>query len=411
MQTCDVLVVGGGPAGSSCAWKLHEAGRDVLVLDKAEFPRPKVCAGWITPAVLQELRIDPAGYARQRVLQPLTAFRTGRIGGPQITTDYGEPVSYGIRRCEFDDYLLRRSGARLQLGERVETIRRAGGTGSASGTDGWVINERFQAPLLVAAGGHFCPVARFLGGEHAGGGAGSASGAPGSVALAGPVAHARVTDGKATAVVAAQEAEFELSAQQKAECRVQPEIPEIYFCEDLKGYGWCIRKGDFLNVGLGREDRRRLPLHVAEFCDYLKQQGKIPQQIPGKLRGHAYLLYEHSPRPLTSDGVVVVGDSAGLAFSQSGEGIRPAVESGLIAAAAILQAAGDYRRDRLEPYRQGITRRFGRRKGTAASAGTPASGLRQFLGRRLLASRLFARHVLLDRWFLHARQPPWSEEF
>jgi flavin-dependent dehydrogenase len=426
MQTCDVLVVGGGPAGSTCAWKLHGAGLDVLVLDKATFPRHKVCAGWITPAVLEELHLDPAEYAQQRVLQPLTAFRTGRIGGPLLTTDYGEPVSYGIRRCQFDEYLLERSGARLQLGEPVKKIRRTAG--------GWVVNDRFRTSLLVAAGGHFCPVARLLegatreGATPEGGTGESGTGESGTgVSPVGRGIHgqdaratgkrgqdARATgkhgqDARATgSLVAAQEIEFELSARQKAECPVQPQIPEIYFCDDLLGYGWCIRKGDFLNVGLGREDRRQLPRHVANFCDDLKRQGRIPQQLPGKFRGHAYLLYEHSSRRLLHDGVVVVGDSAGLAFLQSGEGILPAVESGLIAADVIVAAGGDYRRDRLEPYRQRLTRRLGRRKRVAASAGVVAPGLRRLIGRKLLGSRWFARHVLLDRWFLHAKQPPLS---
>ena len=50
--TCDALIVGGGPAGSSCARQLRRAGLDVLIMDKQEFPRDKVCAGWITPAVV-----------------------------------------------------------------------------------------------------------------------------------------------------------------------------------------------------------------------------------------------------------------------------------------------------------------------------------------------------------------------
>ena len=52
-ESCDVLIVGGGPAGSSCARQLRRAGLDVLILDKSEFPRDKVCAGWITPQVVE----------------------------------------------------------------------------------------------------------------------------------------------------------------------------------------------------------------------------------------------------------------------------------------------------------------------------------------------------------------------
>src|SRR5205085_1102307 len=67
MDSLDVLIVGGGPAGSSCAWKVRRSGLTVGVLDKQTFPRNKVCGGWITPAVLEELDIEPAEYAQGRV--------------------------------------------------------------------------------------------------------------------------------------------------------------------------------------------------------------------------------------------------------------------------------------------------------------------------------------------------------
>ncbi len=50
------------------------------VLDKATFPRNKVCGGWITLPVFDELEIDPAKYAEGRILQPITGFRTSVIG-------------------------------------------------------------------------------------------------------------------------------------------------------------------------------------------------------------------------------------------------------------------------------------------------------------------------------------------
>ena len=55
---------------------------------------------------------------------------------------------------ELDDFLLR-AGARLRLGEAVRSVQRQAA--------GWVINGQIQTPVLVAAGGHFCPVARLLG--------------------------------------------------------------------------------------------------------------------------------------------------------------------------------------------------------------------------------------------------------
>src|SRR5262245_7616798 len=111
MESCDVLIVGGGPAGSSCARRLRDAGLDVLIRDRASFPRDKPCAGWLTPGVIETLGLDVREYAAGRTLQTFTGFWTGRIDGRAVLTRYERPVSFGIRRCEFDHYLLERSGA------------------------------------------------------------------------------------------------------------------------------------------------------------------------------------------------------------------------------------------------------------------------------------------------------------
>jgi flavin-dependent dehydrogenase len=100
---CDALIVGGGPAGSTCAQQLRQAGLDVLIVDRAAFPRDKVCAGWITPQVVTALHLDTQAYARGRTFQAITGFRVGLIGAHSETgVRYERPVSYGIRRCEFD---------------------------------------------------------------------------------------------------------------------------------------------------------------------------------------------------------------------------------------------------------------------------------------------------------------------
>ena len=156
MTTVDVLIVGGGPAGSTCAWALRKAGLDVLVRDRARFPRDKPCAGWITPGVVRMLELDLAAYAATgRTCQPIKGFVVGREGGRPVRTRFRDVVSYGICRREFDTYLLERSGARLDLGQPVRSIRRDGRH--------WVVDETYRTPLLIGAGGHFCPVARALG--------------------------------------------------------------------------------------------------------------------------------------------------------------------------------------------------------------------------------------------------------
>ena len=156
MRSADVLIIGGGPAGSSCAWQLRRAGVDVVVWDRKPFPRDKVCAGWITPHVVAALELDLRAYAAGgRTCQPIFGFEVSRQGDRAARVRYAEPVSYGIRRCEFDDYLLARSGAELRLGEPLRTLEQR--------ADQWVVNGAVRAPVLVGAGGHFCPIAQRLG--------------------------------------------------------------------------------------------------------------------------------------------------------------------------------------------------------------------------------------------------------
>ncbi len=373
MDACDVLIVGGGPAGSSCAWKLRGSGLNVVILDRHVFPRDKVCGGWITPEVLSALKIDPAEYALEHVLQTITAFRTGCIQGSAIETNYHAVVSYGIRRREFDHYLLQRSGARLIQGVNLTSLERSG--------EHWIANGQIRARVVVGAGGHFCPVARLT----------AAKPEPESV-------------------VVAQEAEFEMDDSQIVACRVQPETPELYFCPDMKGYGWCFRKRNFLNIGLGRMDPHRLSDHVSGFLRFLKSAGRISFDLPASMCGHAYLLYGRSPRKLVDDGLLLIGDAAGLAYSQSGEGILPAVESGLLAAQTILAAEGTFSHAQLSAYPDLLRQRFGSSDehwATRLGRHLP-TGVIRAVSHPLLASRWFARQVLLDRWFLHANQPALS---
>ncbi len=367
MERADVVVVGGGPGGSSCAARLVEGGADVLVLDRARFPRDKPCAGWITPEAVASLRLDLEAYRASRTLQPIRRFRVGWAFGAGREVDYGETVSYGIRRCELDHYLLMRSGARLRLGERVATLRRE--------RDRWLVNDEVETPLLVGAGGHFCPVARAVRGAAHGGG-----------------------------VVVAQEMEIRLTPEQAARCEVAPDRPELDFVADLSGYGWCFRKGDFLNIGFGRRDAQALPQEVRAYLDWLVRCGRVPSGLPSAMHGHAYLLREGPPPPVAGAGVLLVGDAAGLAYAASGEGIHPAIVSGQLAAEVLLEARTGGA-DGLTTYPERLTAVLGR---PAAGSTLPAP-LRAAAGRVLLGSSWLTRHVVLDRFFLHRSGAPAAD--
>ena len=359
MRKCDALIVGGGPAGSSCARALRLAGWNVVVLDRARFPRDKVCGGWVTPGVFRALDLPPADYrSAGLLLQEITGFRTAVFGQLAVETIYGDVVSYAIRRCEFDNFLLRRAHVCVLDDRPLGTLARQ--------RDRWIVNDEIEAPVVIGAGGHFCPVARQLQGE-----------------------RDRIDP------VVAKEAEFPLNG---ASTSVDARTPELFFCRDLEGYAWCVRKGDYLNIGIGRRSHQGFTAHLHDFAAFLISTGRVAASSAMKWRGHAYHARGAGVRPLVGDGVMVVGDAAGLAYPESGEGIRPAVESGVIAARTLIAAGGRVRRDDL--YRYEAAMRAAHRPSTPTpDAVAPAV---KAVGRMLLRSRVFTRRVMLDQWFLRS---------
>ncbi|WP_417502504.1 NAD(P)/FAD-dependent oxidoreductase [Marinobacter sp.] len=368
METYDLIIVGAGPAGSTLAKAFEGSGKRALLIDKQAFPRDKTCAGWVTPSVIEALGIDLADYGNGRTLQPIRRFQIGMMGQTAVENDHGSVVSYGIRRCEFDDYLLERTNTPKQLGTPVKNITRKDGN--------WVVNDTWSAPLIVGAGGHFCPVAKLVGD--------------------GPGSH--------ETVVAAKEIEFEMTQEQAKACEARGDTPELWFCKDLKGYAWVFRKGNYLNIGLGREDNHKLTEHLQDFVEAMKAKGKVPADLPSRFKGHAYLLYNHAGRSLLDDGLLLIGDAAGLAYTQSGEGIRPAIESALLAANVIRQAP-DVSAASLQAYGDAIAERFGHRGSVTEEGFQVPDWVKMPLAATLMRSHWFTRKVITEKWFLHQDVP------
>lgn len=368
MTACDVLVVGGGPAGSTAAAHLARRGVDVAVLDRAAFPRDKVCAGWITPAVVEALALDLDDYARGRTLQPFCGFAAGPLDGRvRHVAAYGRAVSYGIRRCEFDAYLLARSGARVLAPAALTSLRRDGAD--------WIANDAIRARVVVGAGGHFCPVA----------------------------AQINPRTGREDVVVAQ---EIEVRVEDPAVLGgVAQDLPELFFWRDLLGYGWCVRKGEYVNVGAGRLTATAFPAAMAAFTAAMRARGiAIPDGT--RWKGHAYLLNRTRTRRVAGEGVVLVGDAAGLALAPSGEGILAAVESGAMAAAAIVSAFARRTPGQLDDYAAAIDARFGPPADRRRSMAWP-SWMGQAAARAILSSRWLTRRLLIEEGFLHMRRAAW----
>lgn len=328
-EAWDAIVVGGGPGGSTTAWRLARGGARVLVLDAARFPRVKLCAGWVTPTVWRTLEIDPAAYPR--TIQPF-ADATIELDGAVLETQWPRIVSYGIVRREFDDLLLRRaeeSGAVVREGVRVTAARRDGDVVALDTSAGPLC-----APVVVGAGGHHCPVARALG---------------------------DVSDEEA--VVVARESETRVGTSLLRGLTPRHGTPELFAEADFRGYGWYFTKGDFLNVGIGcMGDGRDLHRRCDAMLERLRADGRLPPGLELEpFRGHAYAIRVEHPRRVAGDGFMLVGDAAGLARGISGEGIGPAVESGVLAADAVLACGRGvaFGAARARRYAERIAARFG----------------------------------------------------
>src|SRR5262245_3324502 len=300
----DVIVVGGGPGGSTAAWRLAGAGLRPLILDAAVFPRVKICAGWVTPEALADLEVDPDKY-------PLTIQPFDRcvleFAGARHETGWRRPTSYGIIRREFDHYLLERAaaaGADVRWGIRV--------TGVAELPDRIRVETdrgTFEAPAVIGAGGRRCPVAGALG---------------------------QVSEREE--VVVAQESETRLSAQWAERLEPFLRAPELYVEPDLRGYAWYFPKRDFINIGVGCTQggdgslpRRREALLVA-----LRAAGRLPDGLPIEpFKRHSYVVRRQAPRRVHGARFCLIGDGAGLSRDMSCGRVGPAIRSVRLAAEAV----------------------------------------------------------------------------
>ena len=369
MERADAIVVGAGPAGSECARLLARAGWSVLLLEKAVFPRDKLCAGWVTPAVFELLDLEPEAYEGEgRTLARPERFVVWDREGNEREIAYGRVVSYGVVRREFDAFLAGRCEADLREGVPVRDLRRDRGE--------WIVSDSFQAPWLIGAGGHFCPVARHLG--------------------------ARVASERA---VVSLELEVRLPPEARERLVRYPNTAEFAFCDDLNGYGWYFSKGEAINIGLGRLGKRGVRAHLARFLEKLRAKGRLPAGeafSPDRFRGHAYKIHGIDPRRRAAEGVLLIGDSAGVARNFSGEGIGPSVLSARLAARALIEAGSRADTDLARCYQRELDR----------ALGAPLTGWRRLLwsavpgflprlaGGMALRSDRLIRRVVLDRFFL-----------
>ena len=334
-ESADVVVVGAGPGGSATAAYLAMSGLDVLLLEKTQFPREKVCGDGLTPRAVRELVTlgiptpQDDGWIKNHGLRIIG-------GGMRLQLDWPDSSGfppYGLvrTRLDFDDILARHAvkhGARLHeltnvlgpITDRSGAIVgvRAGAV-DGSGRSGPDVLE-FRAPLVIAADGSSSRLSLSMGRENR-------DDRPMGVAVRTYYTSPRHDDDYL-------ESWLELWSSDPAGNRVL-----------LPGYGWVFGVGDGTsNVGLGilntstafgkvdyKDVMRRWVATMPQEWTYSDETMTMP------IRGAA-LPMGFNRQPHYDRGLLLVGDAGGMVNPFNGEGIAYAMESGRLAAEVVAQA-------------------------------------------------------------------------
>lgn len=290
MEFWDAIIVGAGPAGCAAAWDLAAAGRRVVLLDRADFPRHKACAGGLTRKSLRALRYSVAPVTREIVSAVVVEKRRGEAR----TLASRSPICAMTVRRELDEFCLRQTlgaGARFaRIGAIAEIETGADGVWVRAG------GASFQGRFLIGADGVHSRVRQLVWGDH-----------PGWFRR-GFALEANVHPAKD----AASDLVFDFGSVRH-------------------GYGWVFPRRDHLNVGLyceaATEKLDRLRLHA-----WIR--GRFEDAGVEQLTGQ-YLGFGAENAPAMEGRVFLVGDAGGFADALTGEGIYGAISSGQAAAAAI----------------------------------------------------------------------------
>ncbi len=339
----EVVVVGAGPAGSVLAAELAARGHDVVLLDKARFPRHKACSDYVNPAgakLLETLGLDDD-------LRRLGAHRTDGMrvhapGGARYLADFAsaEPgrTALGLTRRRLDALLLERAtaaGARVVEGAHVRSVlvegRVARGVEAAIGGG----REQIRAALVAGADGRTSAVSRGLGLD-----------VPGSLLRrTGLVAHYRGIPG----------------LERFGEMHVGPH-----------GYAGLAPLEDGLTNVAFVSDAAMVSGRTGALEAYFEQGLRaLPGawarvsvgERAGPIRGVGPMA--HRTRRCAGDGFLLVGDAAGFLDPFTGEGVAEALGGALLAApvASAALRSGGATAAALEPYRAARRRAFWARRG------------------------------------------------
>lgn len=337
----EVIVVGAGPSGAATAIKLAQQGRDVLLLDRTQFPRDKVCGDAVGIGVTRVLyRLGMADKIRQAEARgELYPLKTMRLVSPRGNTlqvefirgDHGEE-SYVAPRIYFDALIQQHaidSGAKFQQAEVKEPLLENGRiVGVLARANGEV--KEYRSQVVVGADGVTSTIMRHLRPE-----AGQHTDTHRAVAL-----RAYITG-----------------------LEIYPNEVEFYLYKEISpGYAWIFPTDDHsANIGLGmrldifRRMKTSLKTMLQEFLalpairDRLRNGHEMHDVATWQLNFGSQENLQHA-----FDGALLVGDAAGFINPLTGGGIHNGIVSAMYAAETIDEALrrGDTSREFLKTYEQ-----------------------------------------------------------
>lgn len=337
VDDADVIVVGAGPAGSSAAYYCAAAGLDVLLLEKATFPRDKICGDGLTPRAVAELvRMgvpirEQDGWIRNVGLRVIGGGHRLELPWPELSVY----PSYGLARARtsFDQTLAehaRAGGAKLLEGTSVSAPVRDERTGRVVGVrarpvaaDGRRTVDAgdevvYRAPVVIAADGVSARLATAVGRA-------KRDDRPMGVAVRTYFRTPRHDDPW-------MESHLELWDGAPGRSNLMP------------GYGWIFSLGDgTANVGLGSVSSTAAATKVDYKDLFARWMANAPREWEftpdnqlAPVRGAA-LPMGFNRGPLYADGLLLAGDAAGMVSPFNGEGIAYGLQAGRVAADAIAQ--------------------------------------------------------------------------